>query len=174
MARRLLTKATYRLRRKGFYAGTLSLGVKTTDGQKLRRELTLKTPAQDPFSFMRHLDTLWDEIMMEFGMLESWNVGTPSNIPTFKNSNIRFKHISTLLLNLRTKEEITGDILDEHLTDNMTKIRKNEALTTALDALQTKYKAETVTLGTPPKTLSGYVGTKIAFSRVPDNHEFWT
>lgn len=53
-------------------------------------------------------------------------------------------------------------------------MRKNDALTRALDRLQDKYQRETVSLGLPPKTLAGYVGTKIAFSRVPDREEFWS
>jgi hypothetical protein len=31
---------------------------------------------------------------------------------------------------------------------------------------------DTINFGVPPKTIAGYVGTKIAFSRVPDKEEF--
>lgn len=162
MARRLLTKATYRLRRKGFYASTLSLGVRTTGDRqhrrKWRREIRLGTPAQDPFTFMQHLETLWAQMMYELSI-----PGQP----------LAFKQCSTLLLGLRTKEQITGDILDERREENIQTLQKREALANALDSLQTKYEKETVWLGTVPETLSGYVGTKIAFSRVPEEEEFW-
>ena len=42
-----------------------------------------------------------------------------------------------------------------------------------MDKLQNKYHKETVWLGVTPKTMSGHVGTKIAFSRIPDQAEFW-
>ena len=159
MARRLLTKATYRLRRKDFYASTLSLGVRTCDKRKWRRQIQLSAPAHDPFTFMQNLDTLWNEMMQD-----KQRDGPP---PIFKK-------VSTLLLGLRKREEITGDLLDESYAQTVETLNKREALSNALDTLQDKYKQETVWLGTTPKTLSGYVGTKIAFSRVPEEEEFWS
>ena len=159
IARRLLVKATYRLRRKGFYASTLSLGARTTDKRKWRREIRLTTPAHDPFTFLQHLNTLWNEMIID--------LSTYGDPPTFK-------HVSTLLMGLRTAEEITGDLLDENYTERIKTLSKREALSTALDKLQNKYQKETVWLGTTPKTISGYVGTKIAFSRVPEEEEFWS
>ena len=172
MARRLLTKATYRLRRKDYYASVISLGVRTTDNRKWQREIRLKTPAQDPFTFMQHLDALWNEMMLD----------VTADTPAFdlfayqnhrNNNGVHFKKVSTLLMGLRHKNEITGDLLDESHKENIEKLQKREALSDALDTLQKKYKKETVWLGTVPKTLAGYVGTKIAFSRVPDEEEFW-
>ena len=160
MARRLLTKATYRLRRKDYYAGVLSLGVRTTDDRKWRREIRLNTPARDPFTFMMHLDTLWQEMMRDMKI----------------NPNARrpvLKKVSTILAGLKFGEEITGDLLDSGYQDQMEQIKKRESLAAALDKLQGKYQKETVWLGTVPKTLSGFVGSKIAFSRVPDEEEFW-
>ncbi len=158
MARRLLTKATYRLRRKDFYASTLSLSVRTTDKRKWRRTIRLSAPAHDPFTFLQNLDTLWNEMMH--------NLNTFGPPPTFKK-------VSTLLMDLCTKDDITGDLLDENYEERLKTLSKREALSNALDKLQNKYQKETVWLGTTPKTLSGYVGTKIAFSRVPEEEEFW-
>ena len=187
MARRLLTKATYRLRRKGYHATTLSLSARTSDGRKFRREIRLKTPANDPFTFLAHLDELWDEIMTEtsapslYAHLKSDHaqlalfptLHRPPPITQNAQAKTYFKKISTILSGLRTPEEITGDLLDENYQTRLEKLKKNEALAAALDTLQTRYQKETVTLGTVPNTQSGYVGTKIAFSRVPDTEEFW-
>ncbi len=169
MARRLLTKATYRLRRKGFHASTLSLSVRTTDtyissrktmGQRWSREIRLSSPAQDPFTFLQHLDTLWAQMMID--------------MQTRGISPLTFKKLSTHLTGLRLKSEITGDLLDQSYAENIVKLQKRESLSDALDKLQTKYQKETVWLGTTPKTLAGFVGTKIAFSRVPEEEEFWS
>jgi DNA polymerase-4 len=160
MARRLLTKATMRLRRKNYFAGSLSLSARTTTNQKWRREIRLPNPAQDPFTFLEHLDTLWFEMMSEF--------------KDFYAPPSHFKKVSTILNNLRYADEITGDMMVQSYRENLRTLKKREALASALDSLQNKYQKETVTLGTPPKTLSGYVGTKIAFSRVPETEEFWS
>ncbi|MFP4313218.1 MAG: Y-family DNA polymerase [Alphaproteobacteria bacterium] len=165
MARRLLSKAVQRLRGQGLYAGTLSLGV-TVQGRsyedkiRWRRDLRFH-PANEPFTFLRHLDTLWNEMRADFH--HAYGMAEP-----------RFKKVSTLLLELREKEDITGDLFDMHTPAQQEKSEKQQALAGALDKLQAKYKKEMVTLGVPPKTLAGYVGTKIAFNRVPDEKEFWT
>jgi len=159
MARRLLTKATYRLRRKEYFASTLSLGVTTVHGQKWRREIKLSNPAQDPFTFLNHLELLWHKMVHDFHAADI--------------RPLKFKKVSTLLMNLHHAQEITGDMMVEGYQEELGALQKRESLANALDTLQKKYEKETVTLGTPPKTLAGYVGTKIAFSRVPDTEEFW-
>jgi DNA polymerase-4 len=51
-------------------------------------------------------------------------------------------------------------------------VSKRESLTAAIEALNKKYHRDAVSLGIVPQTLAGHVGTKIAFSRVPDREEF--
>lgn len=151
MARRLLVKATYRLRRKDLYASSLSFSARTTAGYRWAAD-TKFPAAHDPFTFMKHLENLWNAMMAEF------HGGPP----------LEFKKISVVLHGLRRADEITGDLFAASVRNP-----RHEALAAALDHLQDKYKKETVWLGVVPKTLSGYVGTKIAFSRVPEPEEFW-
>ncbi len=160
MARRLLTKASYRLRRKKFYASRVSLGVRTTEHLRWCRELKI-SPAQDPFTFLQHLDDLWGEMLQFFEMRRS-------------PSLLRFRKVSVTLYGLSRSGDISYDLFETQEKEAQEKLRKNDALTRALDRLQDKYQRETVSLGLPPKTLAGYVGTKIAFSRVPDREEFWS
>lgn len=169
MARRLLTKATYRLRRKGLYADTLCLGVRTVDGLRWRNDIRLHTPAQDPFTFLHHLDGLWSDMMNDAAHIQHQNKHSIGH----GHGGVYFKKISTLLTGLREADSITGDIFDSRIDELDKTLKKRESLANALDSLQQKYQKETVWLGTVPKTLSGYVGTKIAFSRVPDSEEFW-
>ena len=89
------------------------------------------------------------------------------------NRDLKFKKISVLLHGLCTDDQITPDLFDTGHKENTRLLEKREALAGALDRLQQKYEKETVWLGTVPQTLSGHVGTKIAFSRVPDKEEFW-
>lgn len=161
MARRLLTKASYRLRHKGYHARTLSLGLRTVDRRRWRQEIQFP-PVQDSFTFLNHLDSLWDQMLADF-MFQPRELTRP-----------HFKKVSVILHGLCKTEDITEDLFDTAHQDNIETIKKNEALSHALDHLQKKYKKEAVCVGVAPKTLAGHVGTKIAFSRVPEREEFWT
>lgn len=162
MARRLLVKAAMRLRRKGFHATRLALSARLIEGGKYTREASFPA-ANDPFTFLHHLGLLWEDITDDL----------------FRGAGRRyerrmvFKKISVILHGLRAPGEIIDDLFDTSYQENKTVFEKRTRLTAALDHLQQKYKAETVTLGLPPKTLAGHVGTKIAFSRVPEREEFW-
>ena len=161
MARRLLTKASYRLRRKGFYASRVSLSVRTTEYQRWAGERKI-SPARDPFTFLQQLDDLWSEMMRFF------------YAPLYSPSALRFRKVSVTLYDLSRSGDITYDLFETEQKETQEKLRKHDALTQALDKLQDRYQRETVSLGLPPKTLAGYVGTKIAFSRVPEKEEFWS
>ncbi len=157
MARRLLVKATHRMRNKGFYASRLSLGVRLVQGPKWRNELHIPH-AQDPFTFLKALETLWEELWTSVA----------------HDHKIRFIKVSVLLMGLKRREEITEDLFDSRHQEQVEMFTKRESLAKALDHLQNKYRKETVSLGVTPQTLAGHVGTKIAFSRVPDQEEFWS
>ena len=156
MARRLLVKATYRLRRKNYFARSLSFSVRTTAGYRWGDEIRL-SPARDPFTFLQALDELWLR-------MESAFHGGP---------DLTFKKVSVILSGLCTADEITPDLFYSSDTNTVRLTQKQEALAQALDKLQNKYQKETVWLGVVPKTLGGHVGTKIAFARVPEREEFW-
>lgn len=156
MARSLLVKATFRLRRQGFYARKLILSVRTTEGLRWGRESHFEG-ACDPFTFLRHLDDLW--LQASFAL---------RSVP-----DLRVKKVSIVLGDLCRKNEMSGDLFACTLPTSQKDRQKAEALSAALERLRMRYQKDTVTLGVPPKTLAGYVGTKIAFSRVPTQEEFW-
>ncbi len=160
MARRLLVKAGYRLRRKEFYASRLSLSVRFIDGYRWSHDLSF-AHAHDPFTFLHYLEELWIMMVHDCGLL-----------PSHHNKTV-FKKVSVVLHGLKRAEDITDDMFDHALEEKRKVMQKNEALSSALDLLRDKYKKEAVSIGLPPKTLAGHVGTKIAFSRVPSKDEFW-
>ncbi|MAF68232.1 MAG: impB/mucB/samB family protein [Micavibrio sp.] len=152
IARRLLLKALARLRRESFYAQSFRLGVKSIDGQKWAYEITCN-PSQDNFFFIKTLDELWE--LMEI---------------TFRKS--KFIKVSVIFGRLAQAGECTGDLFEACDTKAQEEQAKNSLLTFAMDHINKRYGAETVKLGFPPKTLAEDVGTKIAFSRIPDKAEF--
>ncbi|HEU4837968.1 MAG TPA: impB/mucB/samB family protein [Micavibrio sp.] len=161
MARRLLFKAALRLRRKGFHAGALSLGVRCLDGRRWGGDARFFA-AHDFFTFMQHLDDLWGQMTREFFGR------TPQRMP----NRIAFKKVSVILHDLQESGAMTGDLFQSGIAKTKEQVSKRESLTAAIEALNRKYHQDAVSLGLVPQTLAGHVGTKIAFSRVPDREEF--
>lgn len=163
MARRLMTKAAFRLRSKNFYTRTIFLSVRTAENMRWSAEIPI-TAAQDSFSLLRGLDALWREMLRDDAVLMHMRRYGP----------LRLRKLSVILSGLVRREDITDDLLDAANSRVQARLAKCESLTRALDTLQRRYAREVVSLGLPPQTLAGYVGTKIAFSRVPEEQEFWS
>ncbi len=159
MARKLLMKAAARLRKKGFFAQKMSLSVRTRDGVKSGHTVCVNA-TQDPFELLQHLDDSWHIIV------------PPLEIYAAQLSErLLIKKVSVILHDLLPKHLVTDDLF---LSQNHETRHHNESLARALESLQQRYKKDVVSLGIPPKTAAGYVGTKIAFSRVPNIEEFWS
>ena len=63
--------------------------------------------------------------------------------------------------------------LDLFETDNVEpKNTKDNELSKAMDKINQRFGSNTVNLGTCPKTNAGHVGTKVAFTRIPELEEF--
>lgn len=165
MARRLLSKASGRMRSRSFLAGRLFLSVRSCDHFRWGGERRFPH-ASDPFTFLRHLDDLWEEMARYFN-------ASPA-LTTSSRNGLRFKKVSVTLLDLRPLHDVTPDLFGSESPEILIKSSKNAALTAALDRLNARYQGEMVSIGLPPKTLAGHVGTKIAFSRVPEREEFWS
>ncbi len=152
VARRLTIKAASRLRRKEFYATVFHLGVRSVDDERWGAEIKL-SPSQDNFTFLHALDDLW-HAMLATGQFR------------------RFKKVSVTFHSLCRKEEITPDLFDMKSEAYLKVQRRNDTLTALMDSINKKHGAEIISLGVSPKTSAGFVGAKIAFSRVPDMEEF--
>ena len=152
VARRLTIKAATRLRRKEFYATVFRLGARAPDGRRWAGEAKL-SPSQDNFTFLRALDGLWSAMLEEM------------KPPLLKK-------VSVTMHGLCRGNEITPDLFDSSSPAWRKAARRDESLSLAMDNLNEKYGAETIRLGVSPRTSAGFIGTKIAFSRIPDREEF--
>lgn len=154
VARRLVIKAATRLRRMGFYATDFALSVRESGEGGLRFASALRvTPAQDNFTFLRALDSLWGEMLTT---LKPWKI----------------KKISVSLYNFCQHNDITPDLFAESNVMQKMLEKKNVVVSQVMDKINQKYGAESIRLGVSPRTQAGYVGTKIAFSRIPEMDEF--
>lgn len=152
VARRLSIKSASRLRRMEFYATRFALSVRLLNGPRFSSEMTL-SPAQDNFAFAGALQSLWNEMMV---------AAHPTHI----------KKVSVSLYGLCRRGDITPDLFDQQSPAFQKLSAQHEKISAAMDGLNKKFGVETVRLGVVPKTQAGYVGTKIAFNRIPDMAEF--
>ncbi len=152
IARRLTTKAAARLRRQGYYARYFALGARTTDGRRWKKQMSFPS-SQDNFTFLQKLDQLWQVMVYEL------------------RPHMLLK-VSVTMHGLEAISEKTGDLFEDCLNENKQQKMQDTRLTSIMDELNKKYGAETINLGISPETKSGHVGTKIAFSRIPDTAEF--
>jgi DNA polymerase IV len=162
VARRLTIKAASRLRRTDLYASAFDLVVKTPStysahgdinrGEAWQASIKL-SPAQDNFAFLKSLDDMW--AVMETQLKPN-----------------RLKKVAVTLHGLCERQQITPDLFDMSSEPYQNLQQRHQKLSNLIDGLNQKYGAETVQIGITPKTKAGYVGTKIAFHRIPDLAEF--
>jgi DNA polymerase-4 len=153
MALQLTTKACSRLRRNDLYAGKFSLSVRTLSGFKW--ECTRSLPStQDNIAVTKALHHMWSNMEHETGKSDLLKV-------------------SVSLHDLTKPEDTNLDLFAlPQKKENSNEVNSSGEISQAMDSLNKKFGSNTVNLGMCPKTSSGYVGTKIAFTRVPTAEEF--
>jgi DNA polymerase-4 len=84
----------------------------------------------------------------------------------------QLKKVSVTMTGLCTRQDITPDLFDSTSPARQKLSARNEKLSGMMDHLNKKFGSETIRLGVSPQTSAGFVGTKIAFNRIPDQAEF--
>ncbi|NBO18410.1 MAG: impB/mucB/samB family protein [Proteobacteria bacterium] len=150
VARRLMLKAASRLRRLGYFAGAVSIGIRLENGPRLEGGLRLQ-PVSDTPALLHALDALWHEAMAQSG-------------------RARIKKVSIVLHELSA--QVQQDLL-EPLTQEMLQERaRADRLSQALDTINHRFGRDSVLVGLLPAQGRGFSGTKVAFTRIPDEEEF--
>jgi DNA polymerase-4 len=80
------------------------------------------------------------------------------------------KKVSVTLHDLYESKDITLDLFE--VDRAKTNQDQNNQLSQTMDKINKRFGSNTVNLGTCPKTNVGYVGTKVAFNRIPELEEF--
>lgn len=150
VARRLLSRASSRLRRAEHKAGGLSVWIGMKN--KASRDAATRLPATaDTFQLLQTLDSLWRDMMRPREQLEVMQVGV-------------------VLYALTPVAAIAPDLFG--WTPDQTENARHLRLSLAIDKLNQEYGSDTVSIGVAPAALPGYMGAKIAFDRIPDREDF--
>jgi len=153
---RLLTvKAARRLRREGYFTKRFVISLRFENKDKYTHEIPLPY-SNDDFTFLNSLEHFW------------------ATIPTHLQRQ-RVKKVSVVFHHLTPVGQESGDLF-ENASAHSTKEAKArfKTLTTTIDGLVDKYDDPTIVrLGDIADTHKMHdLGTKIAFSRIPDKEEF--
>lgn len=148
-ARILVTKAARRMRRERYFAGSLFLWLALADrdwsgGRRLYY-------VQDDQACLSALMALWAEATAVIG------------------ARAPIKRLGVTLCDLTPSD---ARQLDLFLNDDGDRQRW-EVLTNTIDGLNHKYGSRVVTIGAWRPPPGGYTGGKIAFTRKPDEEDFW-
>ncbi|WGF87137.1 Y-family DNA polymerase [Marinivivus vitaminiproducens] len=150
-ARLLLGKAARRLRREGFRARALTLGLRGRDGERWQAEERF-APVRDDRALLIRLDTLFARARSD----------DRAPFPAMA--------LQVSLHGLVPDGQAPSDLFD---TDKDVRARERwERLSEIADALHRRHGREMVTLGPQVELPGGYAGAKIAFGRIPDALDF--
>lgn len=153
-ARLLLVKAARRMRREGFYATKLwlhfSVRLKRKEGRGLSGDIGFPA-CQDDQAVLAALGELWEKMS--------------GRVPP----GARILRIGVALYDL---EKSSGRQLDLFIRDDAIR-QKWENVNKAIDAINMKYGATVVSVGSWKPPAGGYAGGKIAYTRIPSAEDFW-
>jgi DNA polymerase-4 len=197
VAKRLTTKACQRLRRYGLYATHFSLSVRLVDGRRWGHEVSI-SPANDSLTFVRLTYALWrmmtdslaPQLVKKISMsLHGLQTSAQTTGDLFEYTGGP-KAVEIVSPDMPAEDAFSSIIPAEAIPANPDKARhvmpipkedaafranvraRNNALSAAMDAISKNFGPHAVHFGNQPHTQAGFVGTKIAFSRVPDLEEF--
>ena len=151
IARRLTLKAASRLRRLGYYASAFCFSARLEDGARHEAHQHCR-PAQDNATFLQLLD-------------QAWQRGLPMS-PT-----LRIKKVSVNLQGLVPSHQLQLDLFD-HPDQGLQTRQKAENLSRTLDRINQRFGRDSIHVGMLSGQGSGFSGSKIAFTRIPDLEEF--
>ena len=154
-ARRLVLKAAARVRRQNVRAGLLMLHARFEEGRGKWRAAVKFAPTQDSFRIIAALDALWPRLV--------------AAVP----GGLRLRMVGVTLANLEYVQGEQGSLFESLDPDHeLARGVRTQALSRALDRINTRFGRNAVTLGPITGGRIDRVGTSIAFGRIPELAEF--
>lgn len=154
VGRRLTQKLASRLRRMHYRAHAFALSLRAESGLRWAEMAVMPNMTDSSFALLAAFESLWDKASRE--------IGTP-----------RLKKVGVWITDMEEASQHQGSLFELLEPAPQRRLEKEQKLMGAVDALNRKYGRDTILIGSPAKKMSAYSGTKIAFTRIPDQAEFW-
>ena len=108
----------------------------------------------DSITLLEQSDLIWKEILIS-------------------NKIKRIKQVSVVLYDLEPLESAQTNFF-QYLNNNFENtIKKRKSLSDTIDIINSKFGRDSITIGSLPKNIYSFSGTKVAFTRIPDIKEFY-
>jgi DNA polymerase IV len=153
VARRLTLKAASRLRRMEYYAVAMSFSARLENDLRVHAEGRFYR-AQDNKTFLDLLNNLWSQALKK------------------QCSGIRIKKVSITLSELIAATNLQADLFASGTDVDPAGHDKSEKLSRAMDEINHRFGRDSVLIGMTPSQGRSFSGSKIAFTRIPDEDEF--
>jgi DNA polymerase-4 len=152
VARRLTLKAASRLRRMEYYAGAMSFSARLENDTRVHAEERFYR-AQDNKTLLDLFDKLWTQALRQ-------------------SRGVRIRKVSVTLSDLVAATELQPDLFAGLPDVDVTARSKSERLSRAMDTINHRFGRDSILIGMTPSQGQSFSGTKIAFTRIPDEDEF--
>src|ERR1700693_1832303 len=152
VARRLTLKAASRLRRMEYYAGAMSFSARLENDARVHAEERFYR-AQDNKTFLDLLNKLWTQALR-------------------RSRGVRIRKVSVTLSDLVTTTDLQADLFASLPDVDLAARGKSEKLSRAMDKINHRFGRDSILIGMTPSRGQSFSGTKIAFTRIPDEDEF--
>ncbi|MBF96823.1 MAG: DNA polymerase IV [Alphaproteobacteria bacterium MarineAlpha9_Bin4] len=151
--RRLIVKAASRLRRKEFVCTNLKMSLKTITGKKMKATEKFQK-LNDSFSLLEKADYIWKKLIHDYRI----------------NKIIQ---ISVVLHGLHSTKSVQTSLLEKLENKDQKNKRKKRSISQAIDTINSRFGRDSVTIGSLPRNMLQFSGTKVAFTRIPEIKEFY-
>ncbi|MGO9449649.1 MAG: hypothetical protein ACLQDV_01200 [Candidatus Binataceae bacterium] len=152
VARRLTLKAASRLRRMEYYAGAMSFSARLENDARVHAEEGFYR-AQDNKTLLDLFDKLWTQALRQ-------------------SRGVRIRKVSVTLSDLVATTDLQPDLFASLPNVDLAARSKSERLSRAMDAINHRFGRDSILVGMTPSQGQSFSGTKIAFTRIPDEDEF--
>ena len=151
--RRLVLKAASRLRRKSYFCKKIKIYIKVRSGQCLEGKKKFNK-LNDSITLLEKSDTIWEEIIKSYKLT-------------------KIKQISIVLYDLELLESSQTNFLSLLSPQVEQSLRKRNRISNTMDDINSRFGRDSITIGSLPKSMKQFSGTKVAFTRIPDIKEFY-
>jgi DNA polymerase IV len=152
VARRLTLKAASRLRRMEYYAGAMSFSARLENDTRVHAEERFYR-AQDNKTLLDLFDKLWTQALKQ-------------------SRGVRIRKVSVTLSDLVAATELQPDLFASLPDVDLAARSRSERLSRAMDTINHRFGRDSILVGMTPSQGQSFSGTKIAFTRIPDEDEF--
>lgn len=155
VGRRLLLKAASRMRRLGYRASHLDLSVRVEKGPRLADSVRFR-PLSDSFGLLKVFGRLWKKVVGD----KPWRLKKVS----LALHGLEPMELGRQLWLFPGDEEVEGvSVLERERRENLSEV---------LDRITARFGRQSLTIGLTARDGGSFTGTKIAFTRIPEEADF--